>query len=186
MSTLPEVNLSGLCLCGCGQKTSIAPETNKPQGRIKGLPVRYRVGHARRLPKTFIPNPSGLCKCGCGEKTEIARHSDKSHGYVRGEHKLYVFGHAPRGRFKNGGLYLRPGHKCGKKPRWVIQARDGSCVYFARAVMEAHIGRELLPQEVVHHINRNSTDDRIENLVLFANHSDHMRYGHPEGVRRRG
>lgn len=47
-----------------------------------------------------------------------------------------------------------------------------------RFVMEQHIGRFLSPQEVVHHINGNPTDNRIDNLRLYANQSEHIRKGH--------
>lgn len=35
-------------------------------------------------------------------------------------------------------------------------------------VMEAHIGRPILPTEVVHHINRVRDDNRLENLQLLT------------------
>jgi hypothetical protein len=45
-----------------------------------------------------------------------------------------------------------------------------------RLVMEEHIGRFLDPKEIVHHINGCKSDNRIENLMLFANNSDHTKY----------
>lgn len=47
-----------------------------------------------------------------------------------------------------------------------------------RVVMERHLGRFLSPEEVVHHINENPNDNRIENLQLFKNQAEHVRVGH--------
>lgn len=49
-----------------------------------------------------------------------------------------------------------------------------------RLVMEKSIGRYLEPQEVVHHINGDITDNRIENLQLFSSHGQHTKYAHPD------
>lgn len=45
-----------------------------------------------------------------------------------------------------------------------------------RDVMEQHIGRFLTSKEVVHHVNGDPSDDRIENLMLFSNNSEHLKF----------
>ena len=50
-----------------------------------------------------------------------------------------------------------------------------------RYVMEQHIGRYLKPEEVVHHIDKDPSNNDISNLELFANQVEHITKGHSEG-----
>src|SRR5918993_3065803 len=41
-------NPSGLCMCGCGERTRIASQTHAALGHVKGQPIRYIKGHQAR------------------------------------------------------------------------------------------------------------------------------------------
>jgi len=53
--------------------------------------------------------------------------------------------------------------------------RTGMGRLLHRLVMEQHLGRKLLPTEVVHHKNGIGTDNRLENLELHENQSAHFK-----------
>jgi hypothetical protein len=59
----------------------------------------------------------------------------------------------------------------------------GKYVRRSRLVMEKHIGRALHDDEIIHHANGDTKDDRIENLILTTR-SEHIR--HHNLVRYRG
>lgn len=63
--------------------------------------------------------------------------------------------------------------------RTIIVHRDGKWSFYYRALMEAHLGRELRSDEVVHHINGDQTDDRIENLQVLTR-AEHLAIHRPE------
>lgn len=48
-----------------------------------------------------------------------------------------------------------------------------------RWIMQQHLGRELTSTEVVHHVNHQRDDNRIENLELVDSHAAHIREHHP-------
>lgn len=54
-------------------------------------------------------------------------------------------------------------------------AEQGKYLYQHRLVMERHLGRPLTSVEVVHHVNHQRDDNRLENLHLCANQGEHRR-----------
>lgn len=56
--------------------------------------------------------------------------------------------------------------------------RQNGCVLEHRFVAEQKIGRPLRTGEVVHHIDENRTNNNPDNLMVFKNHGDHIRFHH--------
>lgn len=74
----------------------------------------------------------------------------------------------------NGGRRIQSGYIFLASPDHPYKSYSG---YVAehRLVMEKKISRYLLPSEVVHHIDGNRSNNKIENLQLFASGSDHRK-----------
>ena len=89
-------NPSGLCMCGCGQKTTIARHNDASSGRVKGQPIRFINGHQSRvlrIPVDVDRVPPKLCECGCGQYTKVALETCTPRGIVVGQRLHYVRGH---------------------------------------------------------------------------------------------
>lgn len=56
------------------------------------------------------------------------------------------------------------------------RANKRGYVYRYVLVAEEMLGRNLTPEEVVHHINGDEADDRPENLHVFPNQAEHARH----------
>lgn len=54
LAGVPGPNPSGLCMCGCGQTTSLAKQSSTETGNVRDKPIRYIVGHRILPPKTII------------------------------------------------------------------------------------------------------------------------------------
>ena len=90
------------------------------------------------------------------EKMRLMAKGDKNHSWKGGitKHNSYI-------------LIYKPNHPFATKENYVLEHR---------LVMEKIVKRYLKPGEVVHHINRIRDDNRIENLMLFENDSEHFKY----------
>ena len=83
-------------------------------------------------------------------------------------------------------LFLRNGKSLNSKPEgtrtphngnkglYIKIKQNGIWKFEHRVIMEKALKRKLSPKEVVHHINKDTTDNRIENLQLFSSNGDHL------------
>lgn len=117
----------------------------------------------------------GLFVCGsCGKEVERLRRDGLKAVFC--SHKCYAARRPKRGPYN-------PSRKVVNKKYIYCYAPEhpnavgGKKLYVAehRLIMEMHIGRYLSHCEIVHHINEDTTDNRIENLELLtpSEHSKH-------------
>jgi len=83
---MTDPNPSGLCRCGCGQRTTIAQQTHKAKGWIKGKPIPYLSGHNRSI-RTFTIDTVTGCWNWDGTPDELGYGSKKEHGRSVGAHR---------------------------------------------------------------------------------------------------
>ena len=71
-----------------------------------------------------------------------------------------------------GGKFIRKKYFYVLSPKHPFATKQGYILEH-RLVMEKHIGRYLLKKEIVHHIDSNTFNNHINNLMLFPNSSAH-------------
>jgi hypothetical protein len=99
--------------------------------------------------------------------------STKRHKFQKGEtvkEKNYNWKGGKRIGSDGYVMILRPNHPFHGFGNYVREHRE---------VMEKHLGRYLKPEERIHHINHNKTDNRLENLRLYNTNGHHMKQEHP-------
>lgn len=152
-----------------GEKTKLLwrnPEYRKHMLKVIKKNSLFQKGNQIR--KGQIPwnkDTKGLCK---SNKTTFKKGMKKlptMYVFPKGKnHPFY------KGRQRHQGSYIflyRPDHPfCNKQ----------GCIKRARFVMEKKLGRYLKSEEVVHHINEIRDNDRPENLQLFTNNSEHLKF----------
>jgi len=134
----------------------------------------------------------GLCACGCGRQTALVQQTIRRLGVVKGQRRRYVSGHNLSGAKT---AKHREAIAEGQRRAWMIKrqrlplgsrrlSHDGYVLVKVvegeghwrsehALVVEAAIGRPLRRSEVVHHINGDRADNRLENLYLCRDRSHH-------------
>jgi hypothetical protein len=56
---------------------------------------------------------------------------------------------------------------------YLVMARKDGYVMEHRLIVAQHLNRPLLRTEVIHHINHDPTDNRLQNLMLFKTNQEH-------------
>ncbi|MFA5377117.1 MAG: HNH endonuclease signature motif containing protein [Dehalococcoidia bacterium] len=183
---------SKICECGCGKLIQTTGRHLRD-----GVP-RFAIGHYDRKTskkkegKNPFPFASKVevvackkCDCGCEEVIELKKwHFDAKSvipRFIRGHNPATAFENGNKLGWKGGEITDACGYVWSYSPNHPYKNAQGrGYVKRHRLAMEKHLGRYLVPHEVVHHINGIKGDDRIENLLLTTN-SEHMRLHHVQG-----
>lgn len=120
-----------------------------------------------------IPNGFKLCECNRESCNEIIPEKDKQgipRRFKQGHNNTGENHYNYKGITKDSNGYiliLSPNHPFRDSHNYVPEHR---------LVMEKHLGRYLTKLEEVHHIDFNKQNNKIENLMLFSSHSEHVKF----------
>ncbi len=125
---------------------------------------RTEVSRNQLVNKAFPP----LCACGCGNSVFW---NTKKWNWSK-----YLCGHNNKNRKKvyrmKSGEYFwlfKPDHPYCNKAGYVQEHRF---------ILEQKLGRQLKPEEIAHHKDKNTFNNHPDNLELFSSGSEHARYHH--------
>lgn len=120
------------------------------------------------------PNYKGICKY-CMEEFETYRNKTAQEPKFCSVQCTGRYQTNEKNPAYNGGKYLCNGYHALFLPDHPYASKK-NIVLEHRVIMEKKIGRYLKPEEVVHHKDGIKTNNDPNNLILFKNNSDHMKY----------
>jgi hypothetical protein len=92
--------------------------------------------------------------------------------------RVFKNGHKWVGKLRTNGIWKRSQGYIEIYSPYHPYRNTRNTVLKHRLVMEEYIKRFLTVDEIVHHINGDKNDNRIENLELFSSQSEHIIKGH--------
>jgi hypothetical protein len=119
--------------------------------------------HKRKISETLKGH-------GCSEETR-RKISEAQKGKYGSDSKNWKGGLTKKA---NGYLLFRSPKGC----RFSSMKDSRGCIQLHRLIMAEYLQRTIKDEEVVHHINGDITDNRIENLRLLKNKSEHASLHH--------
>jgi hypothetical protein len=168
-------------MCGCGEKTNLAPQTVEKRGYVKGQPMGYLRGHGTRKPRVEWKGELPLCACGCGKPVALSKLTDPKRGTVAGQPNRYARGHydravppcieEDRGYETPCCIWQGQIDRLGYPRR---EATSGTVLAHRQIYIAAH--GELSSSVHVHHLCKQTDCVRLDHLEARGN-SEHLR-GH--------
>lgn len=173
----------------CGK--SFQCRRSKVGARIYCCRQCYRQSQTRKPHKYYEYNQNKTCS-DCGKSINnrsercsgCSKKANRSRITLTCDHCGRLFQRAPNGVRDKNYCSRQCGNESRRTPGGAISAGgyrllyiDGKKIYEHRYVMEQHLGRPLTTDDVVHHINGDRLDNRIENLELTTQHA-HTTYHH--------
>ncbi len=137
-------NPSGLCMCGCGEQTSVATQNDPKNGILKGQHRRYCRGHWHRGVRRSAETRARMSAANTGKGT------------------------GPRHARWNGGRQRRYGRVFHLVGKGHPLANAAGYAAEHRLVFSAALGRFLTSEEHVHHLDLNPGNNAIENLIIVS------------------